>query len=248
MPSSMNDLAERLTKTERVSGHPNRRPKDAATLLVIDRSGDDVRLLMGRRHDRHAFMPGMFVFPGGRVDAGDSRVPIAGDYHPEVAAKLMCAMRGPKSAARARALGVAAIRETFEEAGVLLGKPHERTTRAADWNAFRERRIVPDLSTVRFIARAITPPRRPRRFDTRFLVMPAEAIADTLAPAVGPSGELEEVRWVSIEEARAQNLPTITKTVLDELMRRLDDDPALPPTVPVPFYYWRHGTAVRDLL
>ena len=244
----MNDLVERLSKAERVMTHPNRRPKDAATLLVVDRSGAEVRVLMGRRHDRHAFMPGMFVFPGGRVDAGDSRVPVAADYHPEVAAKLMRDMRGPKSAARARALGVAAIRETFEEAGVLLGKPHERMPRAADWAAFHERRIAPDLSTVRFIARAITPPRRPRRFDTRFLVMPAEAIADTLASGVGPSSELEEVRWVSVDEARALKLPTITLTVLDELVQRLADDPALPPSVPVPFYYWRRSGFVRELL
>jgi hypothetical protein len=53
------------------------RPRDAATLILIDRSGGDVRVLLGRRSARHAFMPGRFVFPGGRTDPSDSRIPVA---------------------------------------------------------------------------------------------------------------------------------------------------------------------------
>ena len=60
-------LVRRLSEAERYMDNPNLRPKDAATLLVLDRRDDgNHRVLMGRRHMRHRFMPGMFVFPGGR--------------------------------------------------------------------------------------------------------------------------------------------------------------------------------------
>ena len=97
------DLVRRLSAAERHTNNPNLRPKDAATLLVLDPSqGGSPRVLMGRRHQRHRFMPGMFVFPGGRVDPQDSRIPVTGAYHPQVAHKLMHAMKGPKTEARAR--------------------------------------------------------------------------------------------------------------------------------------------------
>jgi 8-oxo-dGTP pyrophosphatase MutT (NUDIX family) len=65
-------LAERLTAAERERRWPNVRPKDAATLIIIDRTGRDPKVLMGRRHHGHRFMPGKFVFPGGRIEAGDA--------------------------------------------------------------------------------------------------------------------------------------------------------------------------------
>ena len=63
------------------SGQPMR-PRDAATLILLDRKGDEVLVLMGRRHAGHAFMPGKFVFPGGRTDPADSRIAVATALHP----------------------------------------------------------------------------------------------------------------------------------------------------------------------
>src|SRR6202041_137300 len=57
--------------------HPYRRPVDAATLILVDRSGATPKVLVGKRHDKVVFMPGKFVFPGGRVDTADGRVPVA---------------------------------------------------------------------------------------------------------------------------------------------------------------------------
>ncbi|MGE3998189.1 MAG: NUDIX hydrolase, partial [Variibacter sp.] len=71
----MNDLAKQLTDAERDQSFPNVRPRDAATLIVLDRTGAEPKVMMGRRHDRHKFMPGKFVFPGGRVEAYDGRMP-----------------------------------------------------------------------------------------------------------------------------------------------------------------------------
>ena len=82
---------------------------------------------MGRRHERHSFMPGKFVFPGGAVDEADARVRPAVDLEPSTLAKLMLRMRGRPSARRARALAMAAVRETFEETGLILGRPARST-------------------------------------------------------------------------------------------------------------------------
>ncbi|MAA98086.1 MAG: NUDIX hydrolase [Stappia sp.] len=241
-------LVHRLTSAERQTNNPNLRPRDAATLLILDRSeAGSPRVLMGRRHMRHRFMPGMFVFPGGRVDPADSRVPVVGGYEPAVAEKLMHAMKGPKTEARARAFAVAAVRETYEEAGVLVGAPAEIAwTGKGDMEAFSSRGLLPDLSPVRLIARAITPPRRPRRFDTRFLAVFADAIADRLPEGTGPSGELEDVHWLTLDDAKKLELPTITLTIIEELQARLARDPELAPETPVPYYHWKGKGFVRE--
>ena len=69
--------------------------------------------------------------------------------------------------------------------------------------------------------RAITPPRRPRRFDARFFAVDASAIAHEVDGAVGPDSELVELVWLPISEAKNQDLPTITQVVLDELQARV---------------------------
>src|SRR5690606_9890277 len=110
-----------LDMTERKDaalGAGPKRPRDAGTLILLDRSGNELHVLMGRRHMRHAFMPGKFVFPGGRTDPNDGRVPTASPLHPQEEAKLV---NGRTSATRARAIAMSAVRETYEEAGLLIG-------------------------------------------------------------------------------------------------------------------------------
>jgi 8-oxo-dGTP pyrophosphatase MutT (NUDIX family) len=120
------------------TGHAYIRPKDASTLLILDRSGSALRVLMGKRHQRHTFMPGKFVFPGGRVDPGDSRVAVASSYHPEVERKLAVLPKGGKlTPSRLKALAVAAVRETYEEAGLFIGRQTGRQWPAkGDFQAF----------------------------------------------------------------------------------------------------------------
>src|ERR1700748_3744447 len=86
--------------------HPYYRPKDAATLILVDRSASVPKVLVGKRHDKVVFMPGKFVFPGGRVDKADNRVPVAAPITKELEANLM--KGSPKTPpSRARALAVA---------------------------------------------------------------------------------------------------------------------------------------------
>jgi 8-oxo-dGTP pyrophosphatase MutT (NUDIX family) len=245
----MKDPAETLTRAERGEDLPGRgrtgRPRDAATLVLVDRSGGTPRVLMGRRHQRHAFMPGRFVFPGGRIDPADTRVVAAAALDPLTERRLLQRMQRP-TPSRARALAFAAIRETFEETGVLLGRKIEGALQSAlpAWQPFAERGLGPDLSALRFVFRAVTPPKRPRRFDTRFFLADRSAVAGEIGGAVGPDREFVELKWLTLAETEHEDLPTVTRVVLVESMARLAGDPAADP--PVPFYYWKRGRFHRE--
>jgi 8-oxo-dGTP pyrophosphatase MutT (NUDIX family) len=225
-------------------GSGPKRPRDAATLILLDRTGDDVRVLLGRRHMRHAFMPGKFVFPGGRTDPADARVAIDAGLHPAEEAKLVAARI---TTARARAIAMSAVRETYEEAGLLIGSRAPFSTTKADWQGFADNGVCPSLDRLRYVARAITPPGRVRRFDTRFLAAFREDVAVEL-PEGGPTNELEELVWLPIDEASKADIPTITRSILQDLKTRLEADPHLKPGGPVPFYYLRHNRFRRDII
>ncbi|MER9846431.1 NUDIX hydrolase [Mesorhizobium sp. M0106] len=222
------------------------RPRDAATLILLDRKGDEFLVLMGRRHAGHAFMPGKFVFPGGRTDPADSRISTATALHPEEEARLTAGI-GRTSPARARAIALSAIRETYEEAGLLIGQKGVFVTARRDWQGFVEHGVIPSLQALRFVARAITPPNRVRRFDTRFLAAWRDDVAVEL-PGGGPTDELEDVVWLPLAKARQADIPDITRTVLEELETRLARDPLLSPGGPVPFYRLVRNRFVREIL
>jgi 8-oxo-dGTP pyrophosphatase MutT (NUDIX family) len=224
---------------------PSVRPRDAATLVLVDRNGPAPRVLLGLRHSRHVFIPGKFVFPGGRVDPTDGKMAALGDLDSTSMQRLNVRLRRP-SAARARALALAAIRETGEETGLLLGRASGDKARppASEWQRFVDAGVLPDLSALTFVFRAITPPKRPRRFDTRFFLAFRDAVGAELPDAVGPEQEFVDLKWMTFAEAEAADLPTITKIVLSEAARRMDVAAAAQP--PVPFFYFRSGQFHRD--
>jgi 8-oxo-dGTP pyrophosphatase MutT (NUDIX family) len=225
------------------------RPRDAATLIIIRRDGPVPRVLLGQRHASHKFMPNKFVFPGGRIDPTDSRMSFASDLHPDVLAKLTNRMRGIPNPARARGLALAAVRETFEEVGLIAGVKHIPSRRIpSGWSSFTETGYLPDLSSLRFVARAITPPGRTRRFDSRFFVADAAAIANLDRPIHAGSGELLTPRWFSFDETRSLDLPYITGYVLSKLRPVIEGGGWPRPDHPIPFQYQRHGKWVEDIL
>ena len=199
------------------------RPRDAATLIIIRRDGPKPRVLMGRRHGGHDFMPDKWVFPGGRIDPSDFRAPVAAELRPDVAA----ALSKTTPAKRARALALSAIRETFEEAGLMLGKPGTHRPIAGPWRLFLQHGALPDLSALDFVARAVTPPMSPKRFDARFFMAEADRLI-SLEPQPD-CGELDEIAWVDMDEALALELPGVTRFVVKEVAERLTnpDRPAL---------------------
>ncbi len=242
----MTDLSERFAR-EAPGDHPNRPPKDAATLILLDRSGPVPKVLMGRRNDKQVFMPGRYVFPGGSVDAGDRLMSTATPLDPRAEGRLLRKMQKP-TPAKARALALAAIRETFEETGLLLGSKREDAPAApaGPWSAFAEARVYPDLAGIHFIARAITPPRRVRRYDTRFFTADANAIAHRMDGKVGPDAELVELVWLPLNETKSLQLMAITEIVLETLQEQIAA--GFSHDLPVPFYRVLHGKRMRELL
>ncbi|HZP69158.1 MAG TPA: NUDIX hydrolase [Pseudolabrys sp.] len=239
--------AERMTKAERDQSFPDSEPRDAATLMLIDRSGPAPRVLLGRRHAGHKFMPGKFVFPGGRIEPLDRKMTAISELHPDAEKKLLERVTDA-STDYARAFALAAVRETAEETGLLLGVKRDQPPAVPGeiWAEFAKAGVHPDLGQIHFIARAVTPPRRPRRFDTRFLTADASAIAHRIEGVVGPDSELVELAWVPIEDAARLDMPTITAIVLEELLARVEA--GMGHDLPVPYYYMIDQQFYRELL
>jgi 8-oxo-dGTP pyrophosphatase MutT (NUDIX family) len=228
--------------------HPYRRPVDAATLILVDRSSAIPKVLVGKRHDKVVFMPGKFVFPGGRVDTADGRVPVAAPIPKMLEANLL--KGSPKiTAARARSLAVAAIREACEETGLCLGRMSQSNAPALSgpWKPFADAGLLPDPSGLFLIARAITPPGRVRRFDTRFFTADASAIAHRVDGVIHADAELVELVWVELGSKPLADLHPMTRNVLNELDKRLATG-ALDHDADVPFYHFYGGKMHRDVL
>jgi len=200
------------------------RPRNAATLIIVRRDRAKPQVLMGKRHGGHDFMPNLWVFPGGRIDPSDFRAPFATDLAPDVAARFEAHI--PMT--RGRALALAAVRETFEEAGLLLARSVPVRPVAGPWRDFAALGAAADLGALDIVARAITPPALAKRFDTWFLMASAEHLVSLERQP--DCGELEEIAWVDFDEAIALPLPSVTRTVIEEAVRRMED-----PSRPRPF-------------
>ncbi|WP_375266915.1 DNA mismatch repair protein MutT [Planktotalea sp.] len=203
--------------------------RHAATVIVLRDRQTEPRVLMGQRGAKAAFMPNKFVFPGGAVDAGDADVPLAGTINDSCLANLL----EQTDADRTHALGVAAIRELWEETGLILGsKGTWQTDPAEDWITFAETGHVPNASALQFVFRAVTPPGRPRRFDARFFMIDADALTGDIDDFSEASDELSHLQWIALKDVRQFDLPFITEVVLAEISGR-SADAAPPESVPM---------------
>ncbi len=199
-------------------------PRDAATLVLTRVRKGAAEVLMGRRAPGHVFMASKWVFPGGRIDRSDFTAAAAN----ALPARDMARLTREVPVRRAHALAMAAVRETFEETGLLLAAPAPAASVAGPWREFRAVGALPDLAALSYVARAITPPGRTRRFDARFFMAGADALLHP-EPTAG-SGELDEIAWLPLADTRALDLPAITRFVLGEVAERLTR-----PDRPLPF-------------
>lgn len=182
-------------------------PKNAAGIVLMRAGGlAQPEVLLGRRNASMVFMPGYYVFPGGRVEEGEE----IGDtpFELPLPEGLDEASLGLLAALRATAL-----RELEEETGLRLH--------------------ASQVGQVRPIARAITPPGNPRRFDTRFFAV----LEPRLEGEIRGDGELEDIGWVSVDRLESIPLARISGRVLREALRYQAD----------PDHPFQHVTDARSL-
>ncbi|MDZ4761161.1 MAG: NUDIX hydrolase [Alphaproteobacteria bacterium] len=192
------------------------RPRDAATLILYRLDDNQPRILMGCRSKGHDFMPDKYVFPGGRVDTEDGAVPSLS----ELPAAEDLALR-TRSRRRPRAFPLTAIREMFEETGLIVGREAGRMSNIPpSWADYYAQNVAPCLAGFTFVGRAITPPMRHKRFDARFFMADAsDCLIDDRPPVDGR--ELADLRWFTLAQVAELDLPNVTRYVISEVEARL---------------------------
>jgi len=218
---------------------PAVRPQPAAGIVLLRQASGRTEVLLGRRSASMRFMPGYYVFPGGRLDPFDHRASGFPEPRPEnpgadadkITRELMAALRR------------AALRETWEETGLLIGDrraeeaPKGRPP-AGVWRAYRKAGVAPAFGSLQFIARAITPPTSPIRFHSRFFLCCTEDLE--LAGTLAGDGELEDLSWQALSVLDELPMANVTHAVLTQALRRHRD----PSSRPCLFLY-RHGRLSR---
>lgn len=202
--------------------------RDAATVILYRQGKHGPSVLMGQRGKQAAFMPDKFVFPGGAVDSTDRHAPLVAPLSPQCRTRLQT-----RSAANPDQIAAAAIRELWEEAGLILGARHDWPDPPDDWRSFAATGHRPTGQALHFVFRAITPPGNPRRFDARFFLANAAGIIGDPDDFSLASDELRDLQWISLAEVSRLDLPFITEVVLAEVAALAD--PATPPPN-VPFF------------
>ncbi|MBZ0129279.1 MAG: NUDIX hydrolase [Rhodobacteraceae bacterium] len=192
--------------------------RNAATVVLLRDRETTPKILMGQRGAKAAFMPNKFVFPGGALDKTDADVPLARVLQPQCMERL----RMDADPRLAEPLILAAIREVWEETGLLLGEASDKAAAMADkvpadWRNFFAHGVLPSGAGMRFVFRAVTPPGRPRRFDARFFVVDADRVVSHLDDFSEACEELSHLQWIPLAEARGFDLPFITEVVLAEI-------------------------------
>lgn len=187
-------------------------PQDAASVVLYKENGDGLSILMGRRPPKSRFIPDAFVFPGGKVDPEDWQIEPAQPLEPDVEAALRATTKCTR--AKARALANAAIRETFEETGLMLASAAAgKSEIKGSWEAFATQDLAPNHQAFRCIARAITPPNSRIRFHARFLTASATETSGTLQA----TPELLDLAWYPLVEALKLPIIDVTEAVLEEV-------------------------------
>jgi 8-oxo-dGTP pyrophosphatase MutT (NUDIX family) len=198
--------------------------RDAACLILVDRSESSPRLLMGRRLATQVFLPNKWVFPGGRVEDDDRTQAVA-------LAPYCCALTGDTIRLP---FMLAAIRELFEEAGVVFAnRDTAGFAKPAAWQQFARGSRIAAIAQLTPLARAITPPGLPRRFDTWFFITDREHAA---TQSYEPDGELLDLGWFTLAQVRGLDLPHITRLIVDDVASWLNVRPGTE-TPLIPFYF-----------
>ena len=241
------------------------RPRDAATLIIVRQSKDgqnkdgqskdgQPKILMGKRAATHKFMPNKFVFPGGRLDVSDQRLRLPENV--SLAEPVLQRLRRETAKSvtdkKLQGLALAAIRETFEETGLVIGRLAKDgeipRTSHRDWRDYFKHGVIPPLDDIDFVARAITPTYRTRRFDTRFFMVHDDYIHTDPDNTKNASGELLDLHWLTFDETHHLDLPVITSEIINIIRTRLKQQRHQQKHAPAPFIRFVRGKSVMQQL
>ena len=218
---------------------------DAGVVILIDRTPPKPRIMFGRRRPDNVFLPDKWVFPGGRFDADDLKVSACDALDTKDHACLMWGVPLGWTPQHATTLALTAVREVFEETGLVIGTQGIIPAPVPEaWRAFSALGFTPQISGLRVLARAITPPGRTRRYDTRFFLADASVIT---ANSGRDDGEFTEKGWFTFDECRALDLPYITRLILEDAVQSFEN-PHSTQQNGVPFYYQDSTGYRRDLI
>lgn len=203
------------------------RPRPAAGVVLLRGGKESSEVLLGRRSARLRFMPGYYVFPGGGLEPTDHRLsgfvePPPEDFGSKIddgTRELMAALRR------------AALREVWEETGLLIGRISQEARPRVEpqegvWQEYRKFRLQPAFSSLQYIARAITPATSPIRFHSRFFLCQLDDL--TLAGKLLGDGELEDLRWRRLDALEHLPMADVTRAVLAQALRRQRDPHCAP--------------------
>ena len=197
------------------SGSRVARPRPAASLILLRQGRAGTEVLIGRRRADLSFMPGVFAFPGGKLDREDHWAGCASGVLPSLPQNL-----DKETAHRHAAFLRAALRELHEETGLFLALDMNKGVDGPPmpehgiWSHYARARLVPAFSMMRLVARAITPTASRRRFHNRFFSADGRYASGTLKG----SGELEEIAWVPIREALGLPMAEVGTLALREAL------------------------------
>lgn len=206
------------------------RAVDAASLIIYRGQRAGIEVLMGRRGNRASFAPSMYVFPGGILELADSKLSAPTSFNADAMGRAV--------SNKIHALAHTAIRETFEETGLLLGQKGELAKVVhPSWEQCRLDGMAPAPHQLKYLGRAITPATAPKRFHARFFVAALEHFSGSL---VG-NGELLDLRWVRLAGASDLPMLDVTEFMLKELAHFLQG-----PRQRTPLMSYRRGkTLIR---
>lgn len=219
-----------LASDEEVAPAARTPVRSAGSLVLFRPIGQSFEVLVGRRGKGARFKPGVYVFPGGGVEPADACAEPLTSLASELPAAMACSKR------QADAIALAAVRELYEETGLMLGEPGDiGTTKHPSWQEFRDRRLAPSLVNLDFLGRAITPTYHRTRYHARFFATDAERVSG----AIGGNGELDDLRWVRTDRIADLETTIIQKAIAQVLHERLQGRAA--PAKKLFFKWGRHN-------
>jgi len=219
------------------------RPRDAASLLIYRHTGSEIQVLMGKRRPGARFLPDVYVFPGGALDAADALGVALTQPEAQAQAQAQAQAGVPMDVAAGAGVGVGVGapgmegRDPASRQTNLQSSPWVRAMAARDAQhanallraALREAQeesgwrwadaSPPDLDATGlcYLGRAITPAQSPRRFHARFFAVPHERMQQD----PHADGELLDLRWVDLRNPERLPIIDVTEFMLDELQREL---------------------------